>query len=372
MEDINKKDELTMTLLHYFITEADYIPVIIKGLENEIWLENLNNDYKIVRIVSNYIHNEEQLDFDMFRANALVKKIKKTTFSLQMNILSIFTDMSDELTLSEIDNCIKVKDVKDFKSFKHITEIFPGIDKKLKHREKGLQLFVKITNDIANKNQESTKQLDEVFTLKKPIVTWILIAINIVIFLAMMFDKDEIIFNLFANYGPYVRNGQLYRLFTSGFLHANILHLGFNMYALNIIGSQLESYIGKTKYLIVYFFSIIMGSLFSIAFINVPSLGASGGIFGLLGALLYFGYHYRVFLGNVLKSQIIPLIVLNLILGFVLTGVDNSAHIGGLVGGFLITAALGIKYKSNKSNKINGLIMTIMLTVFMIILNFFL
>ena len=71
---------------------------------------------------------------------------------------------------------------------------------------------------------------------------------------------------------------------------------------------------------------------------------------------LYFGYHYRVYLSGVIKSQIIPLIILNLGIGFVASGINNFAHIGGLIGGVLTSMAVGVKYKSNKSDIINGII----------------
>ena len=84
------------------------------------------------------------------------------------------------------------------------------------------------------------------------------------------------------------------------------------------------------------------------------SAGASGAIFGLFGALLYFGYHYRVYLGTVIKSQIIPLITLNLFIGFMNSTVDNWAHIGGLIGGAIASIAVGVKYKSSNFEKTNG------------------
>ena len=97
-------------------------------------------------------------------------------------------------------------------------------------------------------------------------------------------------------------------------------------------------------------------------------VGASGAIFGLLGALLYFGYHYRVYLSGVIKSQIIPLIILNLVIGFLSTDINNLAHIGGLIGGVLLSMAVGVKYKSSKVEIINGIIMT---TIFVIFLSYF-
>ena len=129
------------------------------------------------------------------------------------------------------------------------------------------------------------------------------------------------------------------------------------MYALYVIGMQLEGFLGKWKYLIVYLLSGLAGSMLSIFFSNSFSVGASGAIFGLLGSLLYFGYHYRVYLDSVVKSQIIPLIIVNLLIGFAFSGIDNWAHVGGLVGGILATMAVGIKYKSSKFEMINGVIM---------------
>ena len=82
--ELDDKNVIVMKLLHYFITEKNYNPIILQGAENEIWLENMDEDYKIVRIVSNYIHNDEQFRFDMFKTKRIVKKIQKKTFSLHL------------------------------------------------------------------------------------------------------------------------------------------------------------------------------------------------------------------------------------------------------------------------------------------------
>ena len=84
-EDImlDEKNVITMKLLHYFITEKNYNPIILQGVEDEIWLENLDEDCKVIRIVSNYIHNDEQFDFDVFKTKRILKKIKKKTFSFK-------------------------------------------------------------------------------------------------------------------------------------------------------------------------------------------------------------------------------------------------------------------------------------------------
>ena len=74
---ISKPDEITMRLVHYFVTKENYQPIIVNGLDNEIWLENLDKDYSVIRINGNYIHNKEQLDFDKFKASTVIKQIKR-------------------------------------------------------------------------------------------------------------------------------------------------------------------------------------------------------------------------------------------------------------------------------------------------------
>ena len=351
--ELDDKNIIVMKLLHYFITEKNYNPIILQGAENEIWLENMSADYKIVRIVSNYIHNNEQFNFDIFKTKRIVRKIKKKTFTFNINTLSIFLDLGDNVSLEPVRNvdCIKVNEEKDLTQNSIIKSNYPDLSKKLKYSEEGFQLFIKITNDINKHNKTDAERVDEVFKMKYPLVTYVLIALNVVIYLAsILFGSYNSILEKYSIFAPLIRAGEYYRLLTGTFLHANILHLGFNCYALYVIGTQLESYLGKLRYAIIYLFSAITGSLFSMIFSgNVISIGASGAIFGLMGSLVYFGYHYRVFLGNVIRSQIIPLIVLNLVIGFMTTGIDNAAHVGGLVGGLLITMALGVKYKSSTS-----------------------
>lgn len=363
-EALDRKNMLAMKLLHYFITEKNYNPVILQGAEDEIWLENLNSDYKIVRIVSNHIHNNEQFDFDLFKTKHVVKKIKRKTFSLNMKVLSIFTDIEQGVNIDGVNNidCISLFDEKDVEKYSFVIDKFPDINNKLNFSEQGFQLFMKITSDINKKNKTDAEKVDDVFKEKRPIVTYILMGINILVAIIMFFmNQYDYFIQKFSTFGPsIVHNGEWYRLITGEFLHANIFHAMINMYALYIIGPQIEGFMGKTRYLIIYFFSALTASLLSILFNAGASVGASGALFGLLGSLAYFGYHYRVYLGGVLKSQIVPIILINLSIGLAFSDIiDNYAHIGGLIGGIMITIGVGIKYKSTKFEMINGLIVSL-------------
>ena len=384
---LNKNDEIVMKLLHYFITIQGYSPVVLHGAKDEIWLEKSDADYKIVRIVSNYIHNDEQLNFDIFRTKQILKRIKKKMFSLKMDALSIFVNLGDNVNLKDKEfpniKCADVKEINDLSKYSFIINEFPNILEVENVKEEGIELFIKLTEDINKKNFEESKKAEDVFSKKKPIITYIFMGISIVLYLLTALISTNIIelnpnvlykFGALVNFEMMGKNPlELYRLITSVFLHGGLLHLLCNMYSLYVLGPQLESFFGKVKYTIIFIGSGIIGNLLSMAFLQdtYVSVGASGAIFGLLGALLYFGYHYRVYLSGVIKSQIIPLIILNLSIGFFATSINNLAHIGGLIGGFLVSKAVGVKYKSSKPDIINGIIMTLIFTGFLIYMIFF-
>lgn len=371
---LDNKNMLVMKLIHYLIVERNYNPIVLQGAENEIWLENLDADYKIVRIVTGKIINDEQLKFDIFKTNRIIKKIKKKTFTFSIKTLSIFLDLEKdiEVTVPKNIDFINAKDENELKNNNIIEMVFPDMKDKLKYTEEGMQLFLKITSDINEHNIKDNEKVEKVFKPKYPIVTYILILLNVLIYvIPILCNKDQYILNQFCIFGDYVRKGEYYRLLTGTFLHANIIHLLFNVYALYILGSQLESFVGKIKYLVIYLLSALTGSLLSLVFLkNGVSIGASGAIFGLAGALIYFGLHYRVYLGSVVKTNLIPVIVLNLSLGFMMKGVDNWAHIGGLIGGLLANMALGVKYKSKTSERVNGIIIFIIYVSFLIYMGF--
>lgn len=369
---INYKDTIVMNLTHYFITEKNYNPVIIHGINDEIWLENMDSDYKIVRIVSRYIHNNEQLNVNKFRTKQIIKKLKKKTLSFKMNVLSIYIDLGENV--SELDNgnsgdisvfISKMSDIK--KSV--MTNIFPDIIEKTKHDEKGLDFLLKMTDDINNSNEKKNKKLEKIFSSKNPLITYILILICILMFFVSGMGYDvNLLIKFGANIGILVKNGEIYRLITCMFLHAGIFHIFFNMYSLYYIGCKVEDFFGKWKYLLIYLLSGICGSLLSIGLgeVNAVSVGASGAIFGLFGALLYFAYNYRGYIGTVIRSQILPIVIYNLVLGFFINGIDMWAHVGGLIGGILVANMFGTI--DNKKYNFSNILLFIIYFIFIIYL----
>jgi len=367
---VTEKDELIMRLVHYFVTKENYAPIMVNGVKNEIWLENLDAHYRIIRINSNYIHNKEQLEFDHYKILNVNKQISKKTLSRKLKTLNILTDTNDDLKLfneDNIDNYI-VKSNNDLVSNDGIISLFPNINEVEIKDLHGLDFLLNVSNDINKKTERDNKFYENVFKPKKIVITKLLIWLNVLIYFisALLQINGYDVFTNFALNKFYVQNGEIYRLFTSGFLHADIIHLLTNMYSLNIIGTQMESFIGKKRFLIVYLLSMITGSLLSCVVNTSWSVGASGAIFGLLGSLIYFGYHYRLYLGSVLRTQIIPILILNLGIGFIVPNIDMAGHIGGLVGGLLATMAVGIEKKTKKQDRINGIICLSILIIFLI------
>lgn len=362
---MEQKEEIVMKLVHYFITEEDYEPMIVNGVKNEIWLENMQAKYKIIRINSNYIHNNDQLLADNYKIKNIAKQIKKKTYTFNMKTINLLLDVGDNVVLKDSKNIenYKVDDFKDLRSDDNIAGIFPKIKTMSLKREDSFDTFINITNEINNKSAQNNERFENIFAPKKIIITKVIIAINIITFLLTFFNVK--LFNGLLLDPNGVRNGEYYRLITNIFMHGSLPHLVINMYSLYIIGNQVETFFGKIKYIIIYLISGLTGSMLSCILTNSYSLGASGAIFGLLGCLLYFGLKYRLYLGTVLLKEIVPMILINLFIGFTFTGIDNAAHIGGLIGGSFITMALGIDNRTEKSTKINGYITLTILIIFL-------
>ena len=371
---INNKDVIVMNLTHYFITEKNYNPVIVHGINDEIWLENMNSDYKIIRIVSKYIHNNEQLNFDRFRSRQITKKLKKKTFSFKMNVLNIYIDLGDNVTNviepNSKDVSVFISKVDDIKK-SLMSEIFPDIVEKTQHKEKGMDFLFKITDDINVSNERKNKMMEKIFSSKKPIVTYILIALCLIMFVISEFGFNTAsLIKYGANVSSLVKNGEIYRLITYMFLHGGFMHIFFNMYSLYIVGPRIEDFFGKWKFLLIYFLSGISGGLLSIAMnVEIISVGASGAIFGLFGSLLYFGYNYRGYIGNIIRSQILPIVIYNLFLGFIISNIDIWGHIGGLIGGLIVSYMLGTI--ENKKYSFSNILLFIIYFSFLIYMALF-
>lgn len=169
---------------------------------------------------------------------------------------------------------------------------------------------------------------------EKPTVVYALIALNAVIFLLTWATGTDAAWAKWAMVPQAVADGEWYRLITAAFIHQGFLHIAFNMYILYIVGSPLERMAGHLRFIVMYLVAALGGTIASYAFNDAftASAGASGAIFGLMGAFAVAAIRFKYD-----ARQILFLVGLNLVLGFVLTGVDWKAHIGGLITGAAVS-----------------------------------
>ncbi len=199
---------------------------------------------------------------------------------------------------------------------------------------------------------------------RAPRVTYALIAINVLVFLA---EKTQFTISGEAS-GTVVFEGELYRaaiseghqywrLVTNAFVHEDLLHIGFNMYLLYLLGMLLEPAIGSLRFGLIYFTSLFAGSFGVLVWSSGGSIGASGAIFGLMGAA---AVELRARGHRVMETSIGGLIVFNLFLSFLLPGISIGAHIGGLIGGAL--AGLALRAGDAKHQPVLGMLACVALS----------
>jgi membrane associated rhomboid family serine protease len=170
--------------------------------------------------------------------------------------------------------------------------------------------------------------------------TFVLIGLNVIAYLVEIAagvgglnnPGGEIVVK-YALFGPAVAEGEWYRLVTSGFLHASLFHIGFNMLLLFLLGRLLEPALGTTRFVVLYFASLLAGSLGALVLDpNALTLGASGAVFGLAGASFVIARGRGM---NAIASEVGFLIAFNLIFSFTAPRISAGGHIGGLIGGTL-------------------------------------
>ncbi|SER21212.1 rhomboid family intramembrane serine protease [Piscibacillus halophilus] len=212
------------------------------------------------------------------------------------------------------------------------------------------------------------KEFERVFSFGKTRLTFLLLAINVFIFMLIENSGGSTnVQNLVdwgAKYNPYIADGEYWRIVTSMFLHIGILHLIMNMIALYYLGDLTEKIYGTKRFFFIYFLAGIFGSVASFATNDSVAAGASGAIFGLFGALLFFGLHYREIFFKTMGINLIIVIGINILFGLSVPQIDNGAHIGGLIGGFMASQVVHLpKKKSPIIQIITGVIILVTIVI---------
>ena len=179
-----------------------------------------------------------------------------------------------------------------------------------------------------------------------PVVSFI-IAINLIIYiLTIPFEMRELLFTYGMSVNLLISNGEWWRVVSSTFLHADFFHVLFNMFSLFLFGPELEKIAGKARFLTIYLLAGIFGNVFTYLTQDpfYASVGASGAVYGILGAFAALVYYTRHTMPQ-LKQIIMPIIIISVILSFIQPGVNIMSHLGGLATGFV----LGLIYFTPKN-----------------------
>jgi rhomboid protease GluP len=212
---------------------------------------------------------------------------------------------------------------------------------------------ISIQSVVAEEQERVERQYARALFSRATPVTYALLAANVGVFLLMEIvsggsqDTDTLI-AFGAKTNGLLRSGEWFRLITPIFIHAGFLHLLLNSYALWVVGTQVEKLYGSARFLLIYLLLGVggeAGSYFGQIFLpkpfDPPSVGASGAIFGLFGVLAVFGFRYRSEMPPAIRramtAGVLPVIAVNLVIGFSIRFIDNSAHIGGLLTGAALT-----------------------------------
>jgi len=324
------------------------------------------NNYNVMEInindglESNWIAVKDKEDFYdvlIFSSNFAIKNLNKQY--IKEYIQSLLMDKGINLNIAILmDGEIESSFINflDINLIKDISFMLDYNNRNIIYAGEGTRSIVEDIVSVPKQRENIYYNENDVNTNKKTTITKIIIGINIFMYLitaflsGSIFTSDiRVLIFLGAKVNSFINNGEYYRLITAMFLHGGLIHLVLNMYALNSIGPLVEIYFGKVKYLIIYFISGILSSYFSYLFSSSVSIGASGAIFGTLGATLIIAYKNRKKGGKEFLNNIISVIVINLVLGFSIPNVDNFGHIGGLIGGVIVTLLLMSRTKAKST-----------------------
>ncbi|MBS4176342.1 rhomboid family protein [Lederbergia citrea] len=380
-----RENFLFWRLAYFLIAESGYRIIRITEDHSEIWFENIKNkNARMLRMVRSDLDWANWVERDKQMVAVQADKLRKQLFARNLNMLNIYVTSHPPIDADEdylekqiIAGQGKTKLSTIVLTRQNYSQSFLKIGETL-----GKQPMFDIQNDyddaeiymlsqgVLKKAAQQENEDRQLFEFTKPLFTYIFIAIQVLVFFILEANGGstnmETLVKYGAKYNPLIIEGEWWRFITPIFLHIGFLHLVMNTLALYYLGSAVEKMFGHWRFLGIYLFSGFTGALASFIFSENISAGASGAIFGCFGALLYLGFAYPQLFFRTMGMNVIVLIIINLIFGFTVPGIDNAGHIGGLIGGFLSTGAVHFPKKRNLKGQAIFLCAMVIISVSMI------
>ncbi|WP_043933882.1 rhomboid family intramembrane serine protease [Bacillus sp. EB01] len=377
----NKEDYLFWNLAESFIIGSGYRIVKLFPNQQELWLEKKeNNKAPIIRLLRYNLDWGNWMERDIQLTASTGDKIRKQMNKRRLGVVNIYVS---ELPPVDEYRHLLVKPVVLKSTFSetsvHTIMFADGL-----HQEAQRDLAVLSGVDSISLNpgddaepedleslkertlghaREANREEQALFRAGKPIFTYIFMVLQIVIFILLELfggsTNPSTLIQFGAKFNPLILQGEWWRFFAPIFLHIGFLHLAMNTLGLYFVGTAVEKILGSTRFIFVYLVAGFGGSLASFLFSHDLSAGASGAIFGLLGALLYFGITFPSLFLRTMGPTVFFIIIFNLAFGFSVSMVDNAGHLGGLAGGFLAAGIVHFPKKKKLLLQFGFLLLTL-------------
>ncbi|WP_153461545.1 rhomboid family intramembrane serine protease [Sediminibacillus terrae] len=372
-----------LNLANDLVHDHDYEILHIDQDSQEIWLEKQQKDTSnVIRLYHKSFDWGNHLKNDMAQVIYKVQNLRKLLGGQKVKIHDVYVAAQPPVDDWEsLKKPLLVKDKKQTEMHVYYLDERNRISEK--HRlydNLGLddRPFVQSDNEGTMERQsyelksllkkrlvEQQQAEQSVFQKGRPLFTYILLAINVLLFFLLERHGSSLntqsLIEFGAKYNPAILQGEWWRLISSMFLHIGVVHLLMNMIALFYLGTAVERLYGSSRFIIIYFLAGLTGGLASFAFNTQVSAGASGAIFGLFGSLLYFGVLYKRLFFRTMGWNLLFILALNIAFGLMMPQIDNGAHIGGLLGGFLASAFVSLPGKKKWLNQLGGFLLYLLM-----------
>lgn len=378
-------------LIHHLVISEGVRVFQVSSDEKEVWLEVEDaKETTVIRMIRRDTDWSNDIARDVEKLAKQGEKIRKDLKGRKLKILNVyitdFLPVDDYQTILDKTNLTKNNRL-NIQSY--IIDCESGSKLGLESLGVTLQINLKdlvsketdyfegetsFRQEVVTLSEKRLKKEKELFTYGKPLFSYvILISILIVFGLMEYYGSSTSLLTLVefgAKYDPLIYQGEWWRFFTAIFLHIGLLHLIMNSIALFYLGVAVERIYGTSRFIAIYVIAGLFGSISSFAFNSQISAGASGAIFGCFGALLFFGVIHRKLFFRTMGVNLIVILVINLGFGFMVPMIDNSAHIGGLIGGFLASSFLYLPKHKLKKRQFFSFVVTVVSAAVLLIYGF--
>ncbi|MFD2704270.1 rhomboid family intramembrane serine protease [Salibacterium lacus] len=346
-------------LIHHLVIKEDARIIEISRDKKQIWLETGKNKQKAIVRLARIEHDwMNQVERDVKEAGQEYERIKRMILGRNIPFYSIYVTSYPPADLTgPLNSYLNTQNSGRFyllcrdpsgriaESEEQVLNDLgarlswePALEDEYSHEEWG-----RYYRAMVKEKQEKLENEDRsllLFTKPRAVFFFLAAIVSVFTWMEQTGESTNLVtlIEFGAKYNPALLEGEWWRIITSMFLHIGIFHLVMNSLALFYIGGAVERMYGTIRFIIIYMTAGVFGSLASFAFNDQVSAGASGAIFGCFGALLYFGMIHRALFFRTMGLNVLFILGLNLVFGFVVPAVDNGAHIGGLAGGFLASA----------------------------------